>query len=61
MNRYYSLMDNCKQDQSFTDIYLQYGIGICVNYHIRGDDSDAQLYTTAGGGRKIVGSGYQVL
>ena len=57
MNRYYSLLANCKQDQSFTYIYLQYGIGSCVNYHIRGDDIYAQLYTTAGGGHKTVGSG----
>ena len=54
------MLDNCKQDQSFTGIYLQDGIGDLVNFHIRGEDIDFQIYTTAWGGRKTVGSESQV-
>ena len=41
---------------SFTGISLQYKIEKFAIYNIRGEYSDAQLYTTAGGGSKIVGS-----
>ena len=48
----YALLTNWKQDQRFTGSALQDGRVNGINYHMRDEDSDAQLHTTAGGGGK---------
>ena len=48
LNSSYALPMNWNQDQRFTSISFQDGGVKVINYHMWGEDSDANLHTTAG-------------